>query len=66
MKSFYIAYMDLIVVVSNISADSIERFFYAPIWLCGSRVCSLAVSAIWFNTTLFKILLSVFFRVIKW
>ena len=31
MKSLYIAYADLIVVVSSISANSVERFFLTPI-----------------------------------
>jgi hypothetical protein len=31
IKSLYIAYIDLIVVVSSVSANSIKRFFLTPI-----------------------------------
>jgi hypothetical protein len=30
-KSLYIAYIDLIVAVSSVSANSVKRFFLAPI-----------------------------------
>ena len=59
-KSLRIAYVDLMVAASSVSADSVERFFLAPIWLCGSKACSLAVSAIRSAITLSKILLRVF------
>jgi len=52
------------VVASSVSADSIKRFFLAPIWLCGSRACSSAVSTIWSAITFSKILLRVFSKVI--
>jgi len=45
-KSLYIAHADLMVAASSISANSVKRFFLAPIWLCGSRVCFLTISAI--------------------
>ena len=66
IKSLYIAYIDLMVVASSVSTNSVKRFFLAPIWLYGSRVCSLAVSAIWSAITFSKILLRVFFRAIGW
>jgi len=31
IKSLYIAHADLMVVVSNVSANSVKRFFLAPI-----------------------------------
>jgi len=52
------------VAASSISADSVERFFLAPIWLCGSRVCSSTVSAMWSAITFSKILLRVFSKAI--
>ena len=45
MKSLRIAHADLMVAVSSVSANSVKRFFLAPIWLCGSRACSSVVSA---------------------
>jgi len=64
IKSFRIAHAVLMVVVSSVSTNSVERFFLAPIWLCGSRACSSAVSAIWSAITFSKILLRVFSKVI--
>ena len=64
IKSLYIAYIDLIVVVSSISADSVKRFFLAPIWLYSSKAYSSAVSAIRSAITLSKILLRVFSKAI--
>ena len=64
IKSFYIAYADLMVAASSISINSIKQFFLAPIWLYSNRVYSLAISAIWSAITLFKILLRVFFKAI--
>jgi len=58
-KSLRIAHAVLMVAASSVSADSVERFFLAPIWLCGSRACSSAVSAIWSAITFSKILLRV-------
>jgi len=52
------------VVASSVSANSVKRFFLAPIWLCGSRACSSAVSAIWSAITFSKILLRVFSKAI--
>jgi hypothetical protein len=46
IKSLCIAYIDLIVVASSVSANSIKRFFLAPIWLYSNRAYSLAISAI--------------------
>ena len=56
--------MVLIVLASKINTDSIKQFFLAPIWLYNNRAYSLAVSAIYSVTTLFKILLRVFFKAI--
>jgi len=36
IKSLRIAYVVLTVVVSSISANSVKRFFLAPIWLYSS------------------------------
>jgi hypothetical protein len=44
IKSFRIAYADLTVAASSVSANSVERFFLTPIWLCGSRAYSSAIS----------------------
>jgi len=52
------------VVVSSVSANSVKRFFLAPIWLCGSRAYSFTVSAMWSAITFFKILLRVFSKAI--
>ena len=59
-ESLRIAYADLMVAVSSISANSVKRFFLAPIWLYNSRACSLAISAMRSAITLSKILLRVF------
>jgi len=64
MKSFRIAHAVLMVVASSVSADSVKRFFLAPIWLCGSRACFSAVSAMWSAITFSKILLRVFSKAI--
>jgi len=64
IKSFCIAHAVLIVVVSSVSANSVKRFFLAPIWLCSSRAYSSAVFAIWSAITFSKILLRVFFKAI--
>jgi len=64
MKSFRIAHAVLMVVASSVSADSVKRFFLAPIWLCGSRACSSAVSAMRSAITFSKILLRVFSKAI--
>ena len=64
IKSLCIAYVDLMVAASSVSADSVERFFLTPIWLCSSRACSLAVSAMWSAITFSKILLRVFSKAI--
>ena len=64
IKSLRIAHVDLMVVASSVSANSVKRFFLAPIWLCGSRACSLAISAMRSAITFFKILLRVFSRAI--
>ena len=45
-KSLRIAYVDLIVAASSVSANSVKRFFLAPIWLYSSKAYSLAVSTI--------------------
>jgi hypothetical protein len=66
IKSLRIAYIDLIVVASSVSANSVKRFFLAPIWLYSSRAYSLAVSTIWSAITFSKILLRVFSKVIGW
>ena len=58
------AYIDLIVVVSSVSTNSVKRFFLAPIWLYSSRVYSSTVSAMRSTITFSKILLRVFSRVI--
>jgi len=64
IKFLRIVYTDLIVAVSSVSANSIKRFFLAPIWLCSSRSCFLAMFTIWSAITLSKILLRVFSKVI--
>ena len=64
IKSLRIAHADLMVAASSVSANSIERFFLAPIWLYSSRACFLAVSAIQSAITLSKILLRVFSKAI--
>ena len=63
-KSLRIAYADLIVAASSVSADSVKRFFLTPIWLYSSRAYSLAVSAMRSAITLSKILLRVFSKAI--
>jgi len=63
-KSLRIAHADLIVAASSVSADSVKRFFLAPIWLCGRRACSSAVSTMRSAITFSKILLRVFSRAI--
>ena len=63
-KSLRIAYADLIVAASSVSANSIERFFLAPIWLYSSKACSSAVSTMRSAITLSKILLRVFSKAI--
>ena len=63
-KSLHIAHADLMVAASSVSANSVKRFFLAPIQLYGSRACSLAVSAIQSAITLSKILLRVFSKAI--
>ena len=65
IKSLRIAYIDLIVAISSVSANSVKRFFLAPIWLYSSRAYSLAVSAMWSAITLSKILLRVFSKAIE-
>ena len=52
------------VVASSVSANSVKRFFLAPILLYGSRAYSSAVFAMWFAITFSKILLRVFFKII--
>ena len=52
------------VVVSSISANSVKRFFLAPIQLYSSRACSSTVSTIQSAITFSKILLRVFSKVI--
>ena len=64
IKSLRIAHADLIVVVSSVSANSVKRFFLAPIWLYSSRAYSLAVSTMRSAITLSKILLRVFSKAI--
>ena len=64
IKSLRIAYVDLIVVASSVSADSVKRFFLTPIWLYSSKAYSLAISTIWSAITLSKILLRVFSKAI--
>ena len=63
IKSLRITHADLIVAASSVSANSVKRFFLAPIWLYSSKVYSLAVSAIWSAITLSRILLRVFSKV---
>ena len=46
LNAFLQAHADLMVVASSISANSVKRFFLAPIWLYSSRAYSLAVSTI--------------------
>ena len=53
------------VLVNRVNADSVERFFLAPIWLCGSKACSSAASAMRSTITLSRILLRVFSRAIR-
>ena len=64
IKSFRIAYAVLMVAASSISANSVKRFFLAPIQLCGSRACSSTIFAIQSAITFSKILLRVFFKAI--
>ena len=64
IKSLSIAHIDLIVAASSVSADSVKRFFLAPIWLYSNRAYSLAISAMRSAITLSKILLRVFSRAI--
>ena len=64
IKSLRIAHADLIVVVSSVSANSVKRFFLAPIQLYSSRAYSLAISTIRSAITFSKILLRVFSKVI--
>ena len=64
IKSFYIAYIVLIVVASSVSANSVKQFFLAPIQLYSSRVCSSAISTMRFTITFSKILLRVFSKAI--
>ena len=52
------------VLASKVSANSVEWFFLAPIWLYSNRAYSLAISTIRSATTLSRILLRVFSRVI--
>jgi hypothetical protein len=63
-KSLRIAYTDLIVAASSVSANSVKRFFLAPIWLYSSRLYSLAMSAMRSAITFSKILLRVFSKAI--
>ena len=63
-KSLRNAHTDLMVAVSSVSANSVKRFFLAPIWLYSSKACSSAVSAMRSAITLSKILLRVFFKAI--
>jgi len=46
IKSLRIAHVVLMVGVSSVSANSVKRFFLAPIWLYGSRACSSTVFTI--------------------
>ena len=64
-KSFQITYVVLIILMSKVNADNIERFFLAPIWLYSNKAYISAVSIICFTITLFKILLRVLFKAIK-
>ena len=64
VKSLRITYADLMVAVSSVSANSIKRFFFAPIQLYSSRAYSLAMSAMRSAITLSKILLRVFSKAI--
>ena len=64
IKSLYIAYADLIVVASSVSANSVKRFFLTSIWLYSSRACSLAISTMRSTITFSKILLRVFSKAI--
>ena len=64
IKSLRIAYAVLMVAASSISANSIKRFFLAPIWLYSSRACSSTVFTIWSAITFSKILLRVFSKAI--
>ena len=52
------------VLASKVSADSVKRFFLAPIWLYSNKVYFLAVSAMRSTITLFSILLRVFSKAI--
>ena len=63
-KSLRIAHADLIVAASSVSANSVKRFFLAPIQLYSSKAYSLAVSAMRSTITLSRILLRVFSKVI--
>ena len=63
-KSLCIAYADLIVAASSVSANSVKRFFLVPIWLYNSKVYSLAVSTMRSAIILSNILLRMFSRVI--
>ena len=64
IKSFSIAYMVLMVLASRVNADSVKRFFLAPIWLYSNKAYFSTVFAICFTITLFKILLRVFSKAI--
>jgi hypothetical protein len=52
------------VVASSVSADSVKRFFLAPIWLYSSRAYSSTISTMWSTITFSKILFRVFSKVI--
>jgi len=53
------------VLINKVNANSIEWFFLAPIWLYNNKIYFLAMSAMSFIITFFKILLRVFFKAIK-
>ena len=48
------------VLLNRVNTNSVKRFFLAPIWLYSNKACFLAVFAMRFIITLFKILLRVF------
>jgi len=52
------------VLVNKVNINNIKQFFFVPIWLYSNRAYSLAISAMHFIISLFKILLRVFSKAI--
>ena len=57
--------MVLIVLVNKVSTDNIERFFFTPIWLYNNKAYFLIIFTMQSVITFSKILLKIFFKVIK-